>query len=124
MPRLDVIILARLLIVIIVVVVVVVGAVSWRPLHLVLLLESPARVREPRRHLRQRHLGDDRQHDLLAFRRIRVLDVFVQPSLQRARRLARRVLAAHVQCPVTNAFITTKNCISRFRLSLPPFMGQ
>jgi len=70
-------------------------------LHLVFLLESTPCIRKPGGHLSQRHFCDDRQHDLLAFRRIRVLDVFVQPSLQRARRLARRVLAAHVQTSVT-----------------------
>ena len=49
----------------------------------------------------ERHLGDDCEHDLLALGRVWVLDVFVQPRLQRARRLARRVLAPHVQRAVT-----------------------
>ena len=76
-----------------VVVVVVVVAVLGLPRHLVLLLEASARVGEPRRHLRQRHLGDDGQHDLLALGRVRVLLVLRQPRLERGRRLARRVLA-------------------------------
>ena len=95
------VILVAVLVLVLVVVVVVVGPVARRPLHLVLLLQPAPRVREPRRHLRQRHLGDDRQHDLLALGRVRVLDVLVQPRLERARRLARRVLPAHVQRSVT-----------------------
>jgi len=53
------------------------------------------------RHLGEGHLGDDRQHDLLALGRVRVLDVLVQPGLQRARRLASRVLSARIQADVT-----------------------
>ena len=51
--------------------------------------------------LRQGHLGDDGEHDLLALGRVRVLDVLIQPRLERARRLARRVLASHIQAAVT-----------------------
>jgi len=98
--RVDVFIVA-VLIVVVVVFVLVVGSVPRRPLHLVFLLQPAPRVGEPRRHLRQRHLGDDGQHDLLALGRVRVLDVLVQPRLQRARRLASRVLSPHVQRPVT-----------------------
>jgi len=54
-----------------------------------------------RSYLCQGHLGDDGEHDLLALGRVRVLDVFVQPSLERARRLASGVLASHVQRSVT-----------------------
>ena len=75
-----------------VVVVVVVVAVLGLPRHLVLLLEAAAGVGEPGGDLRQRHLGDDGQHDLLAFGRVGILFVLRQPRLQRRRRLARRVL--------------------------------
>ena len=44
------------------------------------------------RYLRERHFGDDGEHDLLALGRVRVLLVLVEPRLQRRRRLARRVL--------------------------------
>jgi len=54
-------------------------------------------------YLCQSHLGDDGEHDLLALRRVRVLDVLVQPSLQRARRLARGVLATRIQTHVPTA---------------------
>lgn len=73
-------------------VVVVVGLVLRLPSHLVFFLEAPPRVSEPSRDLRQRHLRDNRQHDFLALRRVRVLLVFVQPGLQGRRRLPRRVL--------------------------------
>lgn len=73
-------------------VVVVVGLVLRLPSHLVLFLEAPPRVGEPSRDLRQRHLRDNRQHDFLALRRVRVLLVLVQPGLQGRRRLPRRVL--------------------------------
>lgn len=73
-------------------VVVVVGLVLRLPGHFVLLLQTPSSVREPSGHLRQCHLCDDRQHDLLALRRVRVLLVLVQPGLQGCRRLPRRVL--------------------------------
>ena len=43
-------------------------------------------------YLRERHFGDDSEHDLLALGRVRVLLVLVEPRLQRRRRLARRVL--------------------------------
>ena len=76
------------------VVVVVVIAVLWLPRHLVLLLESSPGVGEPGGHLCQRHFGDDGQHDLLAFRRVRVLLVLRQPGLERRRRLAGGVLSA------------------------------
>lgn len=41
--------------------------------------------------LSERHLGDDGQHDLLAFGRVRVLAVFVEPGLERVRRFSRGV---------------------------------
>ena len=66
--------------------------VSGRPCHLVLLLEPPPGVGEPGGDLRQGHLGDDGQHDLLPFGRVRVLPVLLQPGLQRAGGLARGVL--------------------------------
>lgn len=69
-----------------------VALVSRLPGHLVLLLQSPPGVRKPGGHLSQGHLRDDRQHDLLALRRVRVLAVLVQPGLQCVRRLSRRVL--------------------------------
>jgi len=75
------------------------GAVARRERHLVLLLEAAARVREPRGHLVERHLGDYGEHDLLALRRIRILAVLVQPRLQRRRRLACRVLAPRAPNP-------------------------
>ena len=75
-----------------VVVVVVVVAVLGLPGHFVLFFESAAGVGEPGRHLRQRHLGDDGQHDLLAFGRVRVLLVLRQPGLEGGRRFPRRIL--------------------------------
>ena len=83
-------------------VVVVVRSVPRRPLHLVLFLEPAPGVGEPRRHLRKSHLGDDGEHDLLALGRVRVLDVFVQPGFERARRLACRVFTSYVQTTVTS----------------------
>ena len=74
-------------------IVVVVRLVLGLPRHLVLLLEPPPGVREPRRDLGQRHLGDDGQHNLLALGRVRVLLVLVQPGLEGGRRLPSRVLA-------------------------------
>lgn len=74
--------------------IVVVHPVLWFPRHFVLLLQASAGVREPRRNLRQRHLGDDREHDFLAFGRVRVLFVLVQPRLEDARCFAGGVLAA------------------------------
>lgn len=73
-------------------VIVVVGLVFRFPSHFVLLFEAPPRVREPSGHLRQCHLRDDRQHDLLTLGRVRVLLVLVQPGFQRCRGLPRRVL--------------------------------
>lgn len=63
---------------------------------LVLLLQSPAGVGEPRGNLRQCHLGDDCQHDLLGLGRIRIFAVFVQPRLQGTRWLAAGVLPSNV----------------------------
>lgn len=73
-------------------VVVVVRLVLRFPCHLVFLFETSPRVREPSGDLSQRHLRDDSQHNLLAFRRIRVLLVLVQPSLQGRRRFSRGIL--------------------------------
>ena len=53
-------------------------------------------------YLCERHLGDDGQHDLLALGWVRVLDVLVQPRLQRARRLSSGVLAPHVKGSVAD----------------------
>lgn len=88
-------------------VVVVVGLVLRLPGHLVLLLQASSRVREPSGHLRQRHLRDDRQHDLLALGRVRILLMFVQPCLQRGRRLPRRVLPPSGQV-ISGAVSVTK----------------
>lgn len=49
--------------------------------HSILLLEATARVREPRRDLVEAHARYDRQHDLLALSRVRILAVLVQPRL-------------------------------------------
>lgn len=73
-------------------VVVVVRLVLRFPCHLVLLFETSPRVREPSGDLSQRHFRDDSQHNLLAFRRIRVLLVLVQPSFQGRRRFSRGIL--------------------------------
>lgn len=73
-------------------VVIVIRLVLRFPGHLILLFETSPRVREPSGDLGQRHLRDDSQHNLLAFRRIRVLLVFVQPSLQGCRRFPRGIL--------------------------------
>ena len=54
-----------------------------RPAHPVLLLQASPRVGEPGRDLREAHFGDDGEHDFLALGRIRVLQVLVQPGLQR-----------------------------------------
>ena len=54
------------------------------------LSKSYHQLRVP--YLRERHFGDDGEHDLLALGRVRVLLVLVEPRLQRRRRLARRVL--------------------------------
>ncbi len=72
----------------VIVVVAVVVAVLWLPRHFVLLFEPATGVGEPSGHLGQRHLGDDGQHDLLTFGRVRVLLVLRQPGLERRRRLA------------------------------------
>ena len=63
------------------------------PRHLVLLLEAPARVGEPGGDLREGHLGDDGQHDLLALGGVGVLAVLVEPGLERGRGVPRGVLA-------------------------------
>ena len=60
-----------------------------RPADPVLLLQAPPRVGEPGGDLREAHLGDDGQHDLLALGRVRVLQVLVQPGLQRPGALSR-----------------------------------
>lgn len=78
-------------------IVIVVRLVLRFPGHLVFLFEASPRVREPSGDLRQRHFCDDSQHNLLAFRRIRVLLVFVQPSLQGCRRLPRGILPPRCQ---------------------------
>ena len=81
----DVIIdVAAEVLIVVVIIVVFSCPVAWRPLHLVLLLESPTGVGEPGRDLGQGHLGDDREHDLLALGWVRVLDVLVEPGLERA----------------------------------------
>ena len=86
--------------VVVIVVIIISGPIAGRPLHLVLLLEAPTGVGEPRRDLRQCHLGDDRQHDLLALGRVRVLDVLVQPGFQRARRFAGSVLSTDIESTI------------------------
>ena len=43
-------------------------------------------------YLRESHLGNDGEHDLLPLGGVGVLLVLVQPRLQRRRRLARRIL--------------------------------
>jgi len=48
-------------------------------------------------HLCERHASDNRQHDLFALGRVRVLDVLAQPRLERARRLPCRVLTSNIQ---------------------------
>ena len=48
-------------------------------IHAVLLLEASSGVGEPRGDLVEAHSGYDRQHDLLAFSRVRVLSVLVEP---------------------------------------------
>lgn len=66
----------------VVIVLLVLAAVPGRPRHLVLLLQAPPCIGEPRGDLGQRHLGDDGEHDLLAFGWVRVLTVLVEPRLQ------------------------------------------
>lgn len=88
-------------------VVIVVRLVLGLPCHLVLLLQPSPSIREPRGHLRQCHLGDDGQHDLLALCGIRVLLVLVEPGLQCGRGLTRRILSARRQI-VTGAISANK----------------
>lgn len=75
-----------------IVVVVIVRLVLGLPRHLVLLLQSSPSVGKPRAHLRERHLGDDGQHDLFALGRVWILLVLVQPRFERCRRLSGGVL--------------------------------
>jgi hypothetical protein len=75
-----------MIIVIIQIHIIVLHPIAWLPRHFVLLLQTPSGVRKPRRHLRQRHFRNYRQHYLFTFGRIRVLFVFVQPRFERARR--------------------------------------
>lgn len=88
----DVFPVGALMVIVFVVVIFVIDAVSWLPRHLVLLLEPSPGVSEPRRHLGQRHLGDNGQHNLLALSRVRVLLVLVEPRLERAGGFSGRVL--------------------------------
>ena len=81
----------------VIVVVVVIVAVLGLPRHFILLFEASSGVGEPRGHLGQGHLGDDGQHDLLTFGRVRVLLVLRKPRLERRRRLPRRVLPPRCQ---------------------------
>jgi len=69
-------------------IVIIVRLILRLPRHLVLLLQPSACVRKPRRHLRQRHLGDNGQHNFLALGRIRVLFVLVEPRFQGGRWLS------------------------------------
>lgn len=64
-------------------VVIVVGFVLRLPSHLVLLLKSSTSVGEPGGDLRQRHFGDDCQHNLLALGRVGILLVLVEPRFER-----------------------------------------
>lgn len=81
------------MVIIVIIIVFVFYTITRLPSHLVFLLESPSCVREPRRHLSQCHLGNNGEHDFLALGRIRILLVFVEPRLQRARCLPSCVLA-------------------------------
>ena len=102
-------------VVVVVIVLPVLAAVSGRPGHLVLLLQTTAGVGEPRGHLGQGHLGDDGQHDLLAFGRVRVLDVLVEPRLQGVRALPGGVLPASVEVqtavPVNKETVNKATCV-------------
>lgn len=62
------------------------------PRHLVFLLQPPPGVGEPGGHLRQGHLSNDGQHDLLSLSGVRVLPVLIEPGLQRAGTLPGGVL--------------------------------
>lgn len=76
------------MVIIIVVIIFIFDSIARFPRHFVLLLEPSSGVREPRRHLRQCHLCDNCEHDLLAFGGVRVLFVLVQPGLQGTGRFA------------------------------------
>ena len=79
-----------------------VAAVSyWWQLWSVVFLDPASCVGEPRWHLSQRHLADNRQHHLLRLGRVRVFDVLVQPSLQSAGCLATGVLAPNIHRTIT-----------------------
>ena len=60
---------------------------------------------------------DDCQHDFLAFGWVGILDMFVEPRLQRARRLSRRVLPPDVQAAVTGTTIKmsklSRQCVTK-----------
>ena len=88
------------------------GVVCRRSVSPVVLLNPASSVGEPRRHLSQRHLRDDCQHHLLGFRRVRILDVLVQPGLQRPCGLPTGVLPAYIQRAVTASQWTRSSAVA------------
>ncbi len=105
--------------------VLVVDFVLRLPSHFVLLLEASSGVGKPRADLRQRHLGDDGEHDLLALCGVRILFVFVEPGLEGGRGLASRVFPPRRQ--IVAAAITGKtkgkendndNCLHSLKVSV------
>ena len=74
------------------------------------LLDSASSVGEPRGDLRQSHLGDDCQHNLLGFGRVRILDVLEQPCLQSPCGLATGVLTSNIQRTVAASHSHKATC--------------
>ena len=97
-----------------------------RPVRSVVLLDCTSGVGEPRRYLRQRHLGDDRQHDLLCLGRVRILDVLVEPGFQRGRRLATSCLTPYIQYTIAALQVTTTKVkkVKGRDIYIPPFTGK
>ena len=99
----DVVIII-VVVVVLVIIVIIAHSILWRPLHLIFLFQPPSSVCKPGGDLRQGHPRHDRHHDFLALRRVRILDVFEQPILQRTRRLSCCVLAhLRIQSTVTSS---------------------
>ena len=80
---------------------------SWCQVRSVVFLDPASSVGEPRWYLGQRHLRDNRQHDLLGFGWIRILNVLIQPGLQHPRWLATGALTAYIQrsVPATQSVV-------------------
>lgn len=101
----HVFVVVAFMIVIVEIHIIVFDSISRLPGHLVLLLESSSSVGEPRRHLRQRHLGDDGEHYFLALCRIWILLMLLEPCLKSAGGFACRIFSS---CAIQVHWITVK----------------